>query len=131
MTHKRILIGAVAALALAGAGASQVMGQQPAPAGRGGGQQAGAPQPPPPLTQGGPIITVKQGKLQGGSLNGVNAYRGIPFAAPPVGELRWRDPKAPASWTGVKAATNFSAGCSQAEDCLYLNVWTPADAKPG
>lgn len=127
MTHKRILIGAVAALALAGVGASQVMGQQPAqPAGRGGGQQA-----PAPLTQGGPIITVKQGKLQGGSLNGVNAYRGIPFAAPPVGDLRWRDPKAPASWTGVKAATKFSPACNEAEDCLYLNVWTPADAKPG
>jgi para-nitrobenzyl esterase len=76
------------------------------------------------------VIATKYGKLQGGEIGGVNAYRGIPFAAPPVGELRWRDPKAPASWTGIKAATKYSPACNEAEDCLYLNVWTPPDAKP-
>ena len=62
---------------------------------------------------------------------GVSAFRGIPFAAPPVGDLRWRDPKPAAAWTGVRAATSFSPACNEAEDCLYLNVWRPADAKPG
>ena len=73
----------------------------------------------------------------------VTVYRGIPFAAPPVGDLRWRAPQAAAPWTGVRRADRFSAGCMQnplgslgpwteefmhqgerSEDCLYLNVWT-------
>lgn len=74
---------------------------------------------------------------------GVRLYRGIPYAAPPVGDLRWRPPQPVIPWTGVKAADHFSAVCMQAqadtegtawregtypvsEDCLYLNVWTPA-----
>jgi len=74
---------------------------------------------------------------------GVRLYRGIPYAAPPVGDLRWRSPQPVAPWTGVKAADHFSASCMQAqagtesnawregtipvsEDCLYVNVWTPA-----
>jgi para-nitrobenzyl esterase len=70
----------------------------------------------------------------------VRIYKGIPFAAPPVGELRWKAPQAPANWDGVRKATAFGARCMQArvysdmifrdngpsEDCLYLNVWTPA-----
>ena len=74
---------------------------------------------------------------------GVRLYRGIPYAAPPVGEQRWRPPRPVAAWQGVKAADHFSPVCMQAppdtegnawreghypisEDCLYLNVWTPA-----
>ena len=74
---------------------------------------------------------------------GERLYRGIPYAAPPVGDLRWRPPQPVASWQGVKAADHFSPVCMQAptdtegnawreglvpasEDCLYLNVWTPA-----
>jgi para-nitrobenzyl esterase len=76
---------------------------------------------------------------------GERLYRGIPYAAPPVGDLRWRPPQPVASWQGVKAADHFSPVCMQAatdtegnawreglvpasEDCLYLNVWTPAQS---
>ena len=71
---------------------------------------------------------------------GVRVFRGIPFAAPPVGELRWKAPQPASNWTGVRKATEFSPSCMQravfgdmefrgngtSEDCLYLNVWTPA-----
>jgi para-nitrobenzyl esterase len=70
----------------------------------------------------------------------VRIFEGIPFAAPPVGELRWKAPQPVAAWTGVRTATEFGARCMQgniysdmifrdsgpSEDCLYLNVWTPA-----
>ncbi len=69
-------------------------------------------------------------------------YRGIPYAAPPVGDLRWREPQPTANWTGVRDGSQFAARCMQtqvyadivfrdkgiSEDCLYLNVWTPKDA---
>ena len=72
--------------------------------------------------------------------SGIRAYRGIPFAAPPVGDLRWRAPQPVKNWEGVRSATEFGPRCVQAslfsdmnfrsngmsEDCLYLNVWTPA-----
>lgn len=91
-----------------------------------------------------PQTTVEQGALQGLTLNsGIHNYRGIPFAQPPVGNLRWREPQAPAKWTGVRDATTFGPNAMQknifgdmmfrspkmSEDCLYLNVWTPS-AKP-
>jgi para-nitrobenzyl esterase len=61
-------------------------------------------------------------------------YKGIPFAAPPVGELRWRAPQPAAKWEGVKQVIKFASAPMQggnpssgkSEDCLYLNVWTPA-----
>jgi para-nitrobenzyl esterase len=70
----------------------------------------------------------------------VRAFKGVPFAAPPVGALRWKAPQPAAKWTGVKKATEYSARCMQApiypdmifpdpgpsEDCLYLNLWMPA-----
>jgi para-nitrobenzyl esterase len=64
----------------------------------------------------------------------VRVYKGIPFAAPPVGPLRWRPPQPPQGWTGVREATKFGSRCMQgqgagpdvSEDCLYLNVWTAA-----
>ena len=85
------------------------------------------------------------GSLQGVIADGVRVFKGIPFAAPPVGPLRWRAPQAAAAWSGIRAADTFSAVCPQhgsyppesapeptSEDCLYLNIWTPAEpaAKP-
>jgi para-nitrobenzyl esterase len=72
--------------------------------------------------------------------SGVRIFRGIPFAAPPVKDLRWRPPQPPKQWTGILQATEFGPNCVQppvfadirfrsrgmSEDCLYLNVWTPA-----
>ncbi len=71
--------------------------------------------------------------------DGVRSFKGIPFAAPPVGDLRWKEPQPAQNWTGVRNADQFAAHCMQraggdywfrgdgmSEDCLYLNVWTPA-----
>jgi para-nitrobenzyl esterase len=72
--------------------------------------------------------------------SGIHVYRGIPFAAPPVGDLRWKPPQPVKNWTGTRSAAQFGPRCMQAsifsdmkfrsngmsEDCLYLNVWTPA-----
>lgn len=91
-----------------------------------------------------PEIQTKSGKLRGVSVDGVDIFRGIPFAAPPVGEFRWRAPQPPQAWAGVRDASKFGADCAQAgwprkageiaagssEDCLYLNIWRPAEAKP-
>ena len=76
----------------------------------------------------------------GRGASGVRAFKGIPYAAPPVGELRWRPPQPAKSWEGVRSAEKFGPRCMQhpvfgdmnfrsdgmSEDCLYLNVWTPA-----
>ena len=93
-------------------------------------------------------IAGAQVKTESGAVEGttspdarVRIYRGIPFAAAPVGELRWQAPRPVAPWQGVRKATAFGNRCMQApifsdmifrdevsEDCLYLNVWTPAKA---
>src|SRR6516225_7634296 len=84
-------------------------------------------------------VTIESGKLRGSSTDGVVSFKGIPFAAPPVGQLRWRAPQPVAPWSGVREATSFQSDCMQvpfpsdaaplgtkpAEDCLYLNVWKP------
>jgi len=85
---------------------------------------------------------VTGGRVSGVAANGVVSFKGIPFAAPPVGALRWKAPQPVKPWTGVKEASKFGASCMQdpmfarlfgappemSEDCLYLNVWTPAKA---
>jgi len=99
------------------------------------------------------IASANEVKTESGIVEGttstdgkVQIFKGIPYAAPPVGALRWKEPQPVASWTGVRKATEFGARCMQwnvygdmvfrdpgpSEDCLYLNVWTPnasADAK--
>ena len=89
-----------------------------------------------------PQITVDTGVVQGESRGDVLAFLGMPYAAPPVGPLRWRPPQAPAVWTGVRNGAGFGAACPQpklfsaawaqvgptSEDCLFLNVWKPASA---
>ena len=79
-------------------------------------------------------VKVDGGLLQGKTEDGLTVYKGIPFAAPPVGDLRWRAPQPFSKWEGVKQALEFAPGPIQggnppsgkSEDCLYLNVWTPA-----
>ncbi len=79
-------------------------------------------------------IKVNEGLLQGAYEEGLTVYKGVPFAAPPVGDLRWSAPKPPVKWDGVKQATQFAPAPMQggnspsgkSEDCLYLNVWSPA-----
>lgn len=111
------------------------------------------------------VARVDSGQLQGVEADGVISFKGIPFAAPPVGELRWRPPQPTPRWTGVRQAAEFGGSCMQgrggpppgagaragaaaaqgaspapapapaaapaaqgpSEDCLYLNVWRPAD----
>jgi para-nitrobenzyl esterase len=82
-----------------------------------------------PTALNGPIVKVIQGEVQGTVADGVTVFKGLPFAAPPLGDLRWRVPQPPAKWPGARAGNAFSATCAQAEDCLYLNVYEPADAK--
>jgi para-nitrobenzyl esterase len=82
----------------------------------------------------GTTANVEQGVLQGTKEDGLAVYRGVPFAAPPVGDLRWRAPQPAAKWEGVRPAEKFAPQCVQgsdgktamSEDCLYLNVWSPA-----
>ena len=81
-------------------------------------------------------VRVEQGILDGYQHNGVSRFLGVPYAAPPVGDLRWAAPRSPASWDGMLDATTFGnaaiqtadagvdLGGQQSEDCLYLNVWS-------
>ena len=86
-------------------------------------------------------IRVEGGLVEGTVEQGITVYKGIPFAAPPVGNLRWRPPQPVKSWEGVRKADKYAPACPQvqfdipllpkvetSEDCLYLNVWTPAQA---
>src|SRR5919204_2627646 len=88
------------------------------------------------------IVATRSGKVEGIEQDGAHVFRGIPYAKPPVGELRWRGPQPEDGWDGVRDATRFSAQSAQtefamtammggqqppnSEDSLYLNVWTPA-----
>ena len=88
----------------------------------------------------GPEIKTKAGIVRGVTKDDVTIFKGIPFAAPPVGEFRWRPPQPVKAWEGVRDAISYGANCAQAgwgaapgtiaegssEDCLYLNLWMPA-----
>jgi para-nitrobenzyl esterase len=101
-----------------------------------------------------PVLTIEGGKIIGvkTSSKGIIAYKGIPFAAPPVGNLRWKEPQPVVPWQGVKVADKYGDAAEQitwdpqsfygrewrasgsvpfSEDCLYLNVWTPAAGQTG
>ena len=77
-----------------------------------------------------PAVAIKGGEIRGSTLiSGGAVFKGIPFAAPPVGDLRWREPMPVKPWSGIRDATQFGSRCMQngagvSEDCLYLNVWT-------
>ncbi len=81
-------------------------------------------------------VKVEGGLVQGVAEGGLAVYKGIPFAAPPTGDLRWKAPQPVAAWSGVRRADKYAPACVQSmgapppggvsEDCLYLNVWTPA-----
>lgn len=100
------------------------------------------------------IVRVREGQLEGCRSADQKSiiFKGVPYAEPPVGALRWKRPQPKTPWTGVRPAVEFSAKPHQAdltregfyakefytdeqiersEDCLYLNIWTPADAQPG
>ena len=111
----------------------------PAPAGPTG------PDAPDGLT---PVVTTTGGEARGVTARGVRSWRGIPYAAPPVGRLRWRPPEQPEPWDGVREASSYGAACVQpaeytfgdteltqrpgtSEDCLYLNVVRPATQERG
>jgi para-nitrobenzyl esterase len=88
------------------------------------------------------VVAVEGGRIAGAQIDGVWVYKGIPFAAPPIGPNRWRPPQPVVAWEGVRDATRFAPACLQRlregvtasfygqivdrmdEDCLYLNVWT-------
>ena len=88
-----------------------------------------------------PVVEIASGQLRGALRHGVLTFKGIPYAAPPEGELRWRPPQPPAPWAGVRDALEYGSWAPQnkgalddvmgaetgpqSEDCLTLNVWTP------
>jgi para-nitrobenzyl esterase len=90
------------------------------------------------------LVAAPAGKLRGEAIAALNVFKGIPYALPPVGGLRWRPPLAMSPWTGVRDATQFGAACTQpklppslyseelaavSEDCLFLNVWAQQGAR--
>lgn len=130
----RALGAAIAAAALVGGVGVAVQAVQADPAG-----PAAAV-----ACSGGTTVQTNDGPVCGVMTNGVTEWLGIPYAAPPVGPLRWQPPQPPAPWTTTLNATAFANECVQtspdrgggpvagsSEDCLYLNVWAPQNAYAG
>jgi para-nitrobenzyl esterase len=102
-----------------------------APASRAGASTAGPSRPP--------VVVTRDGVVRGQRVGTTREFLGIPYAAPPVGRLRWRAPQPAARWHGVRAATSFAAHCPQtaspfgigstSENCLFLNVYTPGGVR--
>ncbi len=96
---------------------------------------AGAPAVASAATTAPPTVTTDKGAVQGKAASGVDSFLGIPYAAPPVGALRWQPPSAATAWTKVRPATTYGNRCaalastngarSNSEDCLYVNVQRP------
>jgi para-nitrobenzyl esterase len=98
-----------------------------------------------PVFAQGPVVPAPAGSVSGTSDGTLRVFKGIPYATPPVGELRWKAPVPQPRWTGTRAATDFGPACVQpqapnttvysgvpmpvSEDCLTLNVWAPANAR--
>lgn len=89
-----------------------------------------------------PTVRIEDGVVRGAIASGGYQFLGLPYAAPPTGNLRWRPPRRPAAWGGVRDATQFAPSCPQpkspfappapfSEDCLYLNVYTPTLQRDG
>jgi len=89
-----------------------------------------------------PVVTTVAGKLRGRITDGIATFKGVPYAAPPVGALRWKETMPVPAWPGIRDASDYGAPCAQGdrkwntataaisqEDCLYLNIWTPAAAQ--
>jgi para-nitrobenzyl esterase len=94
-----------------------------------------------PATASGPVTGTANGPVRGLANGAVDEFLGIPYAAPPVGALRWQPPRPPANWSGARDATQFAPHCPQpagpfgqastSEDCLHLNVFTPSRKHAG
>ncbi|RYE06804.1 MAG: carboxylesterase family protein, partial [Hyphomicrobiales bacterium] len=92
-----------------------------------------------------PVVEAPAGTLEGKTVGKIREFKGIPFAQPPVGPLRWKAPQPLPTWQGVRKAQSFGAACIQprptavhiyanppakiSEDCLTLNIWAPEQAK--
>jgi para-nitrobenzyl esterase len=92
-----------------------------------------------------PVIETSAGKLRGVAVDDLNVFKGIPYALPPLGASRWKPPVSMPAWKGVRDATQFGAACVQpkpragsiyadeppemSEDCLFLNIWAPKNAR--